>query len=188
MYFVYAPYTICIIDSSSYQCESCSSVCLSDLSAAETFPTYYTCLFVVIFLPLLLIFLITYGMIAWKVWGARIQSYRNGDTSPQTTISTTETTVSASPTSLNPPTTAHTKKKIRTFKVVLIIMLTFFVCRLPQWTFNLVSLYVPVGGWGMYILRYSLSALTVFNTAINPLLYSFLNSVLDVNWRFFKCF
>lgn len=183
MFLIYTPVEFCIVNLTTFNCEACATLCLS---SSRDYGAYFIGLYASIFLPLLAVFLSSYCMIAKRVWGARRHAGRPG-LAPSTTTSTTEVATSAESNGPKAPKTAHTKKKLRTFRVVLLIMATFVVCRLPQWTFNVVTLQTPIGGQSGYLIRYCLSILTVLNTAINPLLYSFLDSILNFQCAMFRC-
>lgn len=71
------------------------------------------------------------------------------------------------------------KRQIQMFKAILAIMLTFFICRLPQWIFTLVKMNVAnPSTLSWFIANYTLGILSLTNCALNPLLYTFLNETL----------
>lgn len=177
MYFLYTPNEYCVVNISTindtFECVACCTICLA---ASAKYPDYFTALYATIFVPLLLVFLLSYAMIAFRVWErAKRHALRSTHTS-STVTTTTETGFPTTPRN-SPPETVHIKKKLRTFRVVLIITATFVICRLPQWTYTLITLQTSVDSNAGFVAKYCLSALTVFNTAINPLLYTFLDSL-----------
>lgn len=81
-------------------------------------------------------------------------------------------------------------RQLRMFKVIIVIMLTFFVCRLPTWIFLLIKLNTNLSSSASWIVHFSLGLLSLANCAINPFLYTFLTETIrfgsDVRDRFRK--
>lgn len=77
----------------------------------------------------------------------------------------------------------HIIRKRRTVRVILILIIIFAICRLPQWLFLLVKLYVETTGNFWWNLQVILTTLSLFNASIHPFLYAFLNESLSlVKW------
>lgn len=148
--------------------------------------TYYICIASLIFLPMLFVFLWLYYNIARLIWthrkplSARFKKEN----------STVETSTSGTKTSEDVPSNAsekilmrknvHVERKIRTFKIIICLMLTFFMCRLPYWVFNIMRL---VGVYNLrkhWIMLYVFNGLALLNCALNPFLYTFLNPTLNI--------
>lgn len=72
------------------------------------------------------------------------------------------------------------------FKVIIAIMTTFFVCRLPTWIFLLIKLNrTEVMGLPQHwVVHFSLGILSLANCAINPFLYTFLSETIRVGSHF----
>lgn len=83
-------------------------------------------------------------------------------------------------------------RHIRMFKVVFLIILIFLLCRLPSWIFLLIKMYSSKSTYSEYwIMHYSFGILVLLNCLLNPLIYTFLSTTLNVcdkirDW--FKCF
>lgn len=88
----------------------------------------------------------------------------------------------------NQPTPTHVIRKRRTVRVILVLIIIFCVCRIPQWTFLLIKLHVSITGNFSWYLQVILTALTMFNAAVHPFLYAFLNEALSlVAWIHTLC-
>lgn len=94
-----------------------------------------------------------------------------------------QTDNNASGTSLAEPSvrTTHTKRKVRTFRVILVLIATCFVGRVPSWTYTVAQSDpdVRLDEIHWWLLQYWFTILSLFSTALNPFLYCFLNETLD---------
>ncbi|KAJ4433468.1 hypothetical protein ANN_15771 [Periplaneta americana] len=77
--------------------------------------------------------------------------------------------------------TVHTKRKVRTFKVILSLVFCCFITRIPTWVMNVAQAdpnvnYHEVVWW---LVQFWCSMLSLSSTALNPFLYCFLNETLD---------
>lgn len=70
------------------------------------------------------------------------------------------------------------KRQLRMFKAIVVIMIVFFVCRLPTWVFLLIKLNGFAYGNVYWILHYSFGILSMFNCVLNPLIYTFLSETI----------
>lgn len=140
---------------------------------------YYIIMVVVIFLPLLGIFSWFYYKIAALIWKHR---------KPLSTIFKKETHSNQETSSFALPEIKKTQdeirveRKIRTFKIVITLMIVFIVCRLPYFAIQIFkSVYSVLNDTNTaWNLGYTFMALHIVNCALNPLLYTFLNSTLKV--------
>lgn len=64
------------------------------------------------------------------------------------------------------------------FKVIIVIMTTFFVCRLPTWIFLLIKLNNELTATGSYLVHFCFGILSLANCAVNPFLYTFLTETI----------
>lgn len=64
------------------------------------------------------------------------------------------------------------------FKVIIVIMMTFFVCRLPTWIFLLIKLNKDLTDSSSWVVHFSFGMLSLANCAINPFLYTFLTETI----------
>lgn len=72
------------------------------------------------------------------------------------------------------------RRQMRMFKVILVLMSVFIVCRLPNWIFLLYKLSNNVSGRLNWLLLYSFGVLGLLNCMLNPLLYSFLSETIRI--------
>jgi hypothetical protein len=88
-----------------------------------------------------------------------------------------ETTPRAEPTVR----TVHTKRKVRTFKVIMVLIATCFIGRVPSWSFNVAQSDPDIRLYEMkwWLLQYWFTILSLLSTALNPFLYCFLNETVD---------
>lgn len=69
-------------------------------------------------------------------------------------------------------------RQLRMFKVIIVIMTTFFVCRLPTWIFLLIKLNNELNASGSYLVHFCFGILSLANCAVNPFLYTFLTETI----------
>lgn len=96
-------------------------------------------------------------------------------------------TSTSSQTNCNPgkkPKTSREIRQLRMFKVVIILMITFFVCRLPTWIFVLYKFFNPANTNFHWMLQYSLGLLSITNCVLNPFLYTFLTETIQYSFIF----
>jgi hypothetical protein len=200
---------------------------------------YYLSVYTLIFLPLFVIFVGFYVIVAMYVWKQRIPISKrapaqtssdetattsrskndtkmynkaNTKTTPTYVMNTTSNsgsrstllTVSSSGTPLNrrrqsdtkaetpltepPKSTTQTKRKVRTFKVIMVLIASCFIGRVPSWTYMVVQSNpnIRLGELKWWLVQHWFTMLSLFSTALNPLLYCFLNETLDFIRRVFR--
>lgn len=74
-------------------------------------------------------------------------------------------------------------RQMRMFKVILILMTVFVLCRLPNWIFLLYKLSHKVSGRLNWLLLYSFAVMGLLNCMLNPLLYTFLGETIRITSR-----
>ncbi|KAJ8978889.1 hypothetical protein NQ317_008504 [Molorchus minor] len=92
------------------------------------------------------------------------------------------------------PKNVQMEKKLRTFKVVIALMLAFTLCRLPYWLYFVIKLVKTIQGDTMWNIHFALTSLNILNCALNPFLYTFLNQTIsatkkinEITCRFILC-
>ncbi|EFA08792.1 hypothetical protein TcasGA2_TC006483 [Tribolium castaneum] len=145
--------------------------------------TYYIVMVILIFLSLLMIFLWFYYNIAFLVWKHRkpvTSSFQNESSAVENSSSHLEVKMK-SVKNVGKNRNIRVERKIRTFKVLVTLMLVFIICRLPYFTVFILKLSLTddYGLWTWY-LNYAFMALHILNCCLNPLLYTFLNQTLTV--------
>lgn len=75
--------------------------------------------------------------------------------------------------------TSREIRNMRMFKVIIVIMITFFVCRLPTWIFLLYKLFNVANTNLHWMLQFSFGLLSMTNCVLNPLLYTFLTETIQ---------
>lgn len=81
------------------------------------------------------------------------------------------------------PKTRREIRQLRMFVAILILMLTFLICRLPTWIFLLYKLYNQAKTNSLWMLHYWLGLLSITNCVLNPLLYTFLTETIQISFR-----
>lgn len=200
---------------------------------------YYLSVYTLIFLPLFLIFVGFYVVVAMYVWKQRIPISKrvpaqtssnetattsrnkndtkmynkpNTKTTPRYVMNTTSNsgtrstllTDSSTGTPLNhrrqsdnkagtpiaepPKSTTQTKRKVRTFKVIMVLIASCFIGRVPSWTYTVVQSNpnIRLGELKWWLLQHWFTMLSLLSTALNPLLYCFLNETLGFIQRVFR--
>lgn len=72
------------------------------------------------------------------------------------------------------------RRQMRMFKVILVLMSVFIMCRLPNWIFLIYKLTYQVTGKVNWLLYYSFGIMGLVNCMLNPLLYTFLGETLRI--------
>lgn len=75
-------------------------------------------------------------------------------------------------------------RQMRMFKVILVLMSVFIICRLPNWIFLLYKLSHKVSGRLNWLLVYCFAIMGLLNCMLNPLLYTFLGETIRVTSSF----
>lgn len=151
----------------------------------ENMKIYYIFMVILIFLPLLIIFLWFYYNIASLVWKHRKPL---SSTFSKNEASGTENSFShledktKKVKNLGKNRDIRVERKIRTFKVLVTLMMVFILCRLPYFTVFILKLSLKTDEYGMWTwyLNYAFMALHIVNCCLNPLLYTFLNQTLTI--------
>lgn len=74
-------------------------------------------------------------------------------------------------------------RQMRMFKVILVIIFVFMICRLPNWIFLIYKLSHKVSGRLNWLLVYSFAIMGLLSCMLNPLLYTFLSETIKVTSR-----
>lgn len=82
------------------------------------------------------------------------------------------------------PKTSREIRQLRMFKVVIVLMITFFVCRLPTWIFLLYKFFNVANTNFHWMLQYSFGLLSITNCVLNPFLYTFLTETIQYSFIF----
>ena len=138
---------------------------------------FFAIIFSFIFAPLLITFFWLNSVLAKELWKRRI--------SVSTTSSDNENTSTASVGNMNyvtPELTARRierkQRQIRMFKVILVLMAVFFVCRLPNWVYTLYKLSNTTELNIHWVINYALGIMAMANCMFNPFLYTFLSETI----------
>lgn len=120
----------------------------------KIYPAYHVMLCGAIFVPLFLLFVVLYGRIGHFLW---VRSpIGTGDSS-----------------------NLHLARKKRIAWALFWLVFWFFFCRMPNWIFVIVTMFVDEeNNSGLSMLKSTLVFLSVLNTVVNPWLYSQLNEPL----------
>lgn len=71
------------------------------------------------------------------------------------------------------------------FRVIVVIMCTFLVCRLPTWVYLLYKLDNVANTNAHWVLQYVFGIISIFNGVLNPLLYTFLTETIQMSFVLF---
>lgn len=108
---------------------------------------------------------------------------KNGLTSSKQPIFTIRPPSSTTqPHSAEPRRSEHQRRnrQMRMFKVILVLMSVFIICRLPNWVFLVYKLSHKVSNRSNWLLVYSFAIMGLLNCMLNPLLYTFLSETIRV--------
>lgn len=180
---------IVVFQTKSYSKEV-MDVCVT--SKKELLKYYYITVAAIIFIPMFLIFLWLYYKVAELVWKHRkplSTKFQNKDnSSAETSTSNIKSTEESSKTSITQPKpkpllrtkSIHVERKIRTFKIIITLMLIFIICRLPYYIMNVYKLSITATEHYYWILTFVFNGFALLNCALNPFLYTFLNPTIKV--------
>ncbi|CAO1415848.1 unnamed protein product [Diamesa serratosioi] len=167
---------------------------------------YFVIIFTFIFLPLLTTFLWLNTILAKEIWNRRepIQVEKR----PVFTVNTEESTVSIDSINketddtiaasiVNNKTTNQTpnessqvnvevntkrverkQRQIRMVKVIALLMVVFFICRLPNWIYVLYKLSNVTQKNIYWVIHYVFGIMVLMNCLLNPFLYTFLSETI----------
>lgn len=167
-------------------------LCISDKK--ETMKIYYISISLIVFLPLITIFFWLYYNVAKLIWTHRKPFTYNQHDNDNNTNETSTTQIklseetskvskvssSVKPVSQPKKKSLNVERKIRTFKIIITLMITFIGCRLPYYIFNIEKLINLHNEHEYWIMLYIFNALALLNCALNPFLYTFLHPTLNV--------
>lgn len=128
------------------------------------------------------------SVVAREIWSRRNTHHKS---IPPTAPSQTETTTASTSTiDVNQSKTTTTevpmgcaerkRRQERLFRVILLLMSVFFLCRLPTWLFLIYQLNNDSSSPIHWILYFSLGALALLNCALNPYLYTFMSETIKL--------
>lgn len=165
-------------------------MCSGNVSTRGDIVFYYIAVTSLFFFPLIVMFFWFYYNIAVLIWRHRkpVMAGTSSRIDESENTSETKCTTSDSMSSshfkqlIAKKKTAQMERKIRTFRIVIVLILAFVVCRMPYWLFWLVKLLAPVRFSNNTVLRLTLifTALNLLNCALNPFLYTYLNQTIHV--------
>lgn len=72
------------------------------------------------------------------------------------------------------------QRQIRMFKVIVILMAVFFVCRLPNWIFVLYKMNNTANQMYHWVFQYAFGVIGLTNCMLNPFMYTFLSETIRV--------
>lgn len=143
-------------------------LCLATQQQKSKLAIYTISLIVVVFLPVILIFIWFYYNIALMLWRHRKKFQ---ETTKGGNNIVTESNIASS------------NKKLKSFVVIIVLTVAFVSFRLPSYIFNIVimsNVYETSFVWNMV---FSLNCLMIVNCILNPLLYTFLNQTVNILHR-----
>ena len=77
------------------------------------------------------------------------------------------------------PNVQRQKRQARLFRVIILLMLVFFICRLPTWIFTIYKLNYTDDD-SLYWMEVSFNILVLINCALNPYLYTFMSETIQL--------
>lgn len=133
---------------------------------------FFAIIFSFIFAPLLITFFWLNSVLAKEVWKRRV-----GASVSVSCVENTSTVSTGNTGYVTPEVTARRverkQRQIRMFKVILVLMAVFFICRLPNWVYTLYKLGNDVADNIHWVINYSLGILVLLNCAFNPFVQFF---------------
>lgn len=72
------------------------------------------------------------------------------------------------------------QRQIRMFKVIVVLMAVFFICRLPNWIFVLYKMNNSANKMYHWVFQYAFGVTGLTNCMLNPFMYTFLSETIRV--------
>lgn len=130
-------------------------------------------------MPLLITFLWLNAVVAREVWKRRIAVTV---TVGENYITSTTPTTPATEGYISPETMVRRaerkQRQVRMFKVILVLMMVFFICRLPNWIYVLYKLSNETQENIYWVIHYCFGLMMMVNCMLNPFLYTFLSETI----------
>ncbi|KAG5667433.1 hypothetical protein PVAND_015413 [Polypedilum vanderplanki] len=137
---------------------------------------YFSIIFSFIFAPLVLTFVWMNSVVARQIWSRR--HFGQKPTPQQQPIPSISGEQSQAKTEVSAISIERKKRQVRLFKVILLLMIVFFLCRLPSWIYTIYKLNNDSDTNVEWILNYSFGVLALTNCLLNPYLYTFLSETI----------
>ncbi|CRL05729.1 CLUMA_CG018758, isoform A [Clunio marinus] len=149
---------------------------------------FFAIIFSFIFAPLLITFLWLNSVLAKEVWKRRIDVASSISEAENTSTSQATPGLRAQDAYVSPEISARRaerrQRQVRMFKVILVLMAVFFVCRLPNWIYTLYKLGNIVQDNFFWVVNYALGIVVMANCMLNPFLYTFLSETIRLTTIF----
>ncbi|KAH1016725.1 hypothetical protein HUJ04_007901 [Dendroctonus ponderosae] len=165
------------------------NMCTGTSTSRNGIAYYYVIIDVLIFGPLVSMFFWFYYKIAILIWRHRKPLSLRTDTKIEE-FENTSYTKGSSETSggsnvksqiIKKKRNVQMERKIRTFKIVIVLIVAFILCRMPYWVFWLLKLLTSIrSGDAVWRTIFIMTSLNLLNCALNPFLYTYLNQTIYV--------
>lgn len=163
------------------------NMCTGTSTSRPGIAYYYVIIDVLIFGPLVTMFFWFYYKIAILIWRHRKPVSLRNDTKIEE-FENTSYTKGSSETSggstvksqaIKKKRNVQMERKIRTFKIVIVLIVAFILCRMPYWVFWLLKLLTSIrSGDAVWRTIFIMTSLNLLNCALNPFLYTYLNQTI----------
>ncbi|XP_070503092.1 orexin receptor type 2-like [Chironomus tepperi] len=185
MIAIYQFYKLYVVPLPKYENEELTyyvgTICASNKDQNAYF---FSIIFSFIFAPLVITFIWMNAVVARAIW---IRRHTKASTSSIPTNSmpsmpSSNANSQSSPT-LNEMSTGCSERKQRQerlFRVILLLMSVFFICRLPTWMYLIYQLNTTSNDHNYWHLYFGFGNLALLNCALNPYLYSFMSETIKV--------
>ena len=150
---------------------------------------FFSIIFSFIFVPLVLTFIWMNTVVAREIWNRRHHHNKVATSIPTNSMPSMPSSIpssnvnSQSSTTLNEMPTGCSERKQRQerlFRVILLLMSIFFICRLPTWMYLIYQLNSTSNDQYYWYLYFAFGNLALLNCALNPYLYSFMSETIKV--------
>ncbi|KAL1497617.1 hypothetical protein ABEB36_008546 [Hypothenemus hampei] len=161
-----------------------TAMCTAASVTKSTIFLYYICMNSLFFLPIVLMFFWFYYKIALLIWKHR-KPPTDEHLSQQEITDTSFATKQFESHTFNVKTggkkrNEQMEKKIRSFKIVVALIIAFIGCRAPYWIHMLYQQVNTVDKNLLWNFRFSAISLYLLNCVLNPLLYTYLNVTISI--------
>lgn len=132
---------------------------------------FFAVLYSSVFTPFLLMFLWLNTVLAKEIWNHKSEFSTNKLPTISKAISTF----------VLERKTKRRKRQIRIFKVIIVLMAVFLICRVPNWIFSVIVMNLKTQENIHWLLYFTFGLFALVNCLLNPFIYTFLSETIHVS-------
>ncbi|KAF7282089.1 QRFP-like peptide receptor [Rhynchophorus ferrugineus] len=155
-------------------------LCTGTPNTKRELTSYYIAMNLLFFFPIISMFFWFYYKIALLIWRHRKPISHSNNHDPIENSSISKISPLPRVKSFVKKRNVQMERKMRTFKIVLVLIFAFIGCRMPHWLYMVCNLLKDISGKSAWNIRFSFISLNLLNCALNPFLYTYLSQTIYV--------